>query len=247
MMPRKILLAPALLASVLATGACGSRSAASGRPPTDSQVVPPAKVVNFSLLYAKNCAGCHGRDGKGGAAVALGDPVYLAIADDATITRVTADGVSGTAMPAFSQHSGGMLTDRQIEAIVHGIRGLWAKPDALRGADPPPYLAKRPGDPKRGATVFEDYCSSCHGADGRGGNRASSIVDGAYLALVSDQTLRTNVIVGRPEMGAPDWRGDLPGKPMSPDNVSDVVAWLAAQRPPSVGLSSSLRPEGGTR
>ena len=55
---------------------------------------------------------------KGGAAIALADPVYLAIADDATILRVTADGVPGTSMPAFAQPAGGMLTDAQIEVIV---------------------------------------------------------------------------------------------------------------------------------
>jgi hypothetical protein len=55
-------------------------------------------------------------------------------------------------------------------------------------------------------------------------------VDPSFLALVSDQNLRTTVIVGRPELGAPDWRSDVPGKPMSPDDVSDVVAWLVAQR-----------------
>jgi hypothetical protein len=49
--------------------------------------------------------------------------------------------------------------------------------------------------------------------------------------LESDQDLRTNVIVGRPELGAPDWRGDVPGKPISAQEISDVVAWLAAQRP----------------
>jgi len=32
------------------------------------------------------------------------------------------------------------------------------------------------------------------------------------------------------ELGAPDWRGNVPGKPMSPQDVSDVVAWLASQR-----------------
>jgi hypothetical protein len=32
-------------------------------------------------------------------------------------------------------------------------------------------------------------------------------------------------------MGAPDWRDDVPGKPMSQQEISDVVAWLAAQRP----------------
>jgi hypothetical protein len=55
-------------------------------------------------------------------------------------------------------------------------------------------------------------------------------VDGSFLALLNDQELRMIVIVGRPELGAPDWRGNVPGKPMSPQDVSDVVAWLASQR-----------------
>jgi cytochrome c oxidase cbb3-type subunit III len=132
-------------------------------------------------------------------------------------------------MPAFAQHAGGMLTDDQVKVIASGIRSRWAKPDAVRDAHPPPYAAQSPGDPKRGAAVYALYCSSCHGADGRGG-RASSIV-GSYLALVSDQYLRTTIIAGRRDIGAPDWRGNVPGKAMSPDEVSDVVAWLSAQRP----------------
>lgn len=203
------------------------------RTPVDSPVLPPSKMMDFNVLYARNCAGCHGKDGKGGAAIGLGDPVYLAIADDTTIGRITSNGVPGTSMPAFAQHSGGMLTDAQISVIVGGMRTQWAKPDALRDAHPPPYIAKSPGDAKRGATVYGVYCSSCHGVDGRGSSRASSIVDSSYLALVSDQSLRTTVIVGRPEMGAPDWRGNVPGKPMSAEEVSDVVAWLASQRPHS--------------
>lgn len=214
-----------LFAAVGFTAACRTRA-----PQADPPVVPPSKIMDFSFLYARNCAGCHGPDGKGGAAIGLGDPIYLAIADNATITRVTANGVAGTAMPAFAQHSGGMLTDDQIDVIAKGIRSQWAKPDALRDADPPLYAAQSAGDPARGAAVYDVYCASCHGAAGRGGTRASSIVDPSYLSLVSDQSLRTTVIVGRPELGAPDWRNDVPGKPMSPQQVSDVVAWLSSQR-----------------
>jgi hypothetical protein len=43
------------------------------------------------------------------------------------------------------------------------------------------------------------------------------------------------VIVGRPDLGAPDFRGNLPGRAMSSDEVSDVVAWLSAQRPQVAG------------
>jgi mono/diheme cytochrome c family protein len=194
----------------------------------ESQVIPPGRILNFEVLYAKNCAGCHGQEGKGGAAIGLSDSVFLAIVNDATLSRVTSNGVPGTSMPAFAQHSGGMLSDEQIKVIVSGMRTHWAKPDVLR--DAPPYAAQSPGDPKRGEAVYGVYCSSCHGADGRGTARGSAIVDGSYLALVSDQYLRTTVIVGRPELGAPNWGGNVAGKPMSAEEISDVVAWLAAQR-----------------
>ena len=184
----------------------------------------------FDILFSTNCAGCHGADGKGGAARGLADPLFLRIADDATLQRVTADGVPGTAMPAFAQAAGGSLTDEQLGALVRGMRANWAAdaPDVA----PPPYASPTAGDPKRGGDAFATFCSRCHGADGRGGPRGSSIVDPSYLSLVSDQNLRTTIIAGRPDLGAPDWRGNLPGRPMSPDDVSDVVAWLAAKRQP---------------
>jgi mono/diheme cytochrome c family protein len=219
-----------LVLVVLAGLLCAACSQAPGRPVAGSQVIPPDQITDFKTLYARNCAACHGREGKGGAAIPLSDPIFLAIADDAAIRRTAANGVPGTPMPAFAQSAGGMLTDRQIDAIVGGIRS-WAQPDLVRNVSLPPYSTLVAGDPHHGADVYATYCSVCHGPDGRGGNQASSIVDHSYLALVSDQDLRTVVIIGRPELGAPDWRNNVPGKPMSSQEISDVVAWLAAQRP----------------
>jgi mono/diheme cytochrome c family protein len=133
-------------------------------------------------------------------------------------------------MPAFARRSGGMLTDEQIDAIVAGMRTRWANPRAVAGLDLPSYADSSSGDARRGAHVCATYCASCHGDGGRGARAGSSIVDGSYLALVSDQGLRTTVIAGRPDLGAPDWRGNLPGRPMTDRQVSDVVAWLVAQR-----------------
>ncbi len=208
---------------------CGCASAP-GRPAPGDTPVVPSDVMDFKVLYGENCAGCHGDNGKGGAAIALADPVYLAIADDTVLRHATADGISGTSMPAFAQSAGGMLTDKQIDALIQGIRQRWVQPDVLRGANPPPYSSAEAGDVSRGSATYAEFCSSCHGAGGRGGQKASSIVDGSFLALLNDQELRTIVIVGRPDFGAPDWRGNVPGKPMSPQDVSDVVAWLASQR-----------------
>jgi len=219
------LVAVAFLPVVLGVACSNSR----GRPGPNSEVLAPREITDFHFLYAKNCAACHGPEGKDGAALSLGDPLLLAIADDAVIRRIVTTGVPGTPMPAFATSAGGMLTDKQIDSIVTGIRS-WAKPDQVGDTSIPPYVAEAAGDPTNGTAVYATFCSSCHGPDGRGG-KASSIVDGSYLSLVSDQQLRTIVIVGRPELGAPDWRNNVPGQPMSPREISDVVAWLAGQRP----------------
>jgi len=239
---------PILAAVGLAALLCGCANAP-GRPVAGDIPVVPSEVTDFKVLFGENCSGCHGNDGKGGAAIALADPVYLAIADDTVLRHATADGISGTSMPAFAQSAGGMLTDKQIDALVQGMRQRWAQPDALRGANPPPYSSSEPGDASRGSAAYAEFCSSCHGAGGRGGQRASSIVDGSFLALLNDQELRTIVIVGRPELGAPDWRANVPGKPMSSQDVSDVVTWLASQRAkfPGQPYSTSAKSTGEVR
>jgi cytochrome c oxidase cbb3-type subunit 3 len=232
------------LAATLAITSC----TAPGRQPMETRVVPPNEVSDFRVLYAQNCSGCHGVDGRGGLTVSLGDPVYLAIADSATIRRITAEGVPGTAMPGFGQRAGGFLTDAQIDIIIRGIRAHWAKPGTVGKNNLPAYSALGPGDAARGQNVFVTFCSSCHGPDGRSG-RGGSIVDSSYLALVSDQHLRTVTITGMPALGAPDWRGDVPGRPLSEADVTDVVAWLAAQRLPLTAQAhpSVLTPRGGSQ
>jgi mono/diheme cytochrome c family protein len=224
----RVLILGAVSLTALGLNGCSN---APGRPGPGETAVVPGEISDFNTLYEQNCSGCHGQEGKGGAAIALANPVYLAIADDAILRRAAANGIPGTSMPAFAQSAGGMLTAKQIDVIVRGVRESWSKPDVFRGADPPPYSSSDSGDSMRGSEVYAEYCSSCHGAGGRGGPKASSIVDGSFLALVNDQELRTIVIAGRPELGAPDWRDNISGKPMSAQNVSDVVAWLASQRP----------------
>jgi len=213
-------------AATLASG-CG---APHGQPNKSSEVFAPKDVLAFGTLYAENCAGCHGAEGRGGAAIALANPVYLAIAEDAAIRKVIADGMRGTAMPAFAESAGGMLTDAQIEVITKEIRTRWSKQGVLDTATAPSYAPKAAGDAQRGEVAYKTYCESCHGPGGGGGRKASAITDDSFLALVSDQGLRTIVIAGRPELGAPDWRGNVPGKPMSDQEVTDVVAWLASRR-----------------
>jgi mono/diheme cytochrome c family protein len=200
-----------------------------GKPEHAERYVLPYTVKDFSELYGTNCAGCHGADGRLGPARALNDPLYLALVSDPEMTRVIARGVSSTSMPAFATSQGGTLTDEQIAAIVSEMRTRWARPQETTGIALPPYAAPA-GDPQRGATAFATACASCHGADGKGGKSKGSIVDPSFLALTSDQSLRSTIIAGRTDLGMPDFRGGKGGTPMSAVQIADVVAWLAAQR-----------------
>jgi cytochrome c oxidase cbb3-type subunit 3 len=220
-------LSPCLALGAALLSACGTPH---GQPHGNAEALAPNEVLEFGALFSANCAGCHGENGRGGAAIALANPVYLAIAGDHAIRSVIANGVRGTAMPAFAESAGGLLTNQQIDVITQQIRARWSKPGILDGANPPGYAAKSAGDPQRGQAAYKTYCESCHGPDGRGGPKGSAITNDSFLALVSDQGLRTIVVAGRPELGAPDWRGNVPGKPMSDQEVADVVAWLTSHR-----------------
>ena len=228
--------APALLSLVM-LAAC---SAPDVQPPTTSETVAPNQVLNFETLYAQNCAGCHGAQGRGGASIALANPVYLAIVDESTMRTIVTNGVRATSMPAFAQTAGGMLTERQVEVISNGIFSHWARKEVLDGASPPSYAARAAGNIDHGQLVFGTYCASCHGSEGGGTQKGSAITNDSFLALISDQALRTIVITGRPELGAPDWRGNVPGRAMTDQEITDVVAWLASRRAQNPGQPYSV-------
>src|SRR3954470_21667257 len=99
------------VAAVLALLLSGCSPIPHGQPQNNAEAVSPGEIVDFATLYSQNCAGCHGPQGRGGAAIALANPVYLAIVDQASLRKVIATGVPGTSMPAFAQSAGGMLAD----------------------------------------------------------------------------------------------------------------------------------------
>jgi cytochrome c oxidase cbb3-type subunit 3 len=227
----------AVYISIVALGCIAGCDWMPGKPKEAERWVPSTQVVQFAMLYAHHCSGCHGADGRLGAARPLNDPLYLALVNEDTLHRVIEQGVPGTNMPAFAQQQGGTLTNAQIDALVKGMETQWGHPEEFANVLFPPYslqdaiaAGSGPGDPQRGAAAYEIYCAQCHGADGSGGPKGGSIIDLAYLALVSDQALRTMVIVGRSDLGKPDWRTNLPNRPMSPQDISDVVAWLVSRR-----------------
>ncbi len=206
-----------------------------GRPGPGPEVPRPEAVMSFDTLYGENCAACHGANGQNGPAANLANPEYEALIDDASLRDVISNGRKGTLMPAFDKSAGGDLTDAQIEKILHGLRERWAKPNPFEGAAPPPYKATQSGDIAKGQAVYTAACARCHGATAQHPGNAGSILSGSFLALIDEQTVRTTIVAGRPDIGEPDWRGHIPGRPMTDQEITDVSAWLIAQRPATPG------------
>ena len=221
-----------------------------GRPNPANREVLPTQVMAFDVLYSRNCAGCHGTDGRLGAARPLNDPVYLALVPPERLRKIVVEGVPNTSMPAFGP-STGELTDEQVDALVKGMLARWGRPDTVKGVTLPPYEAPAKSasqaTAEQGAAVYVSACARCHGPGGQGGPKAGPIVDPSFLALVSDQSLRTTVIAGRPDLGQPDWREVIPGQPLTPEQISDLVAWLAGHRGPVPGRPNLGRSPSGSR
>ena len=228
----------AYVAIDLALAGCGM---AHGRPGPGPDVPRPEEELHFTALYKENCAGCHGENGRDGAAISLANPIYIAFARE-HLNGIVANGVPGHLMPAFGKGAGGMLTDKQIAVLTQGMIDRWGSAALHPGQTIPPYAATLKPDLVHGQQAYSTFCARCHGANGEGGTaekessatptgsrKPGSIVDGSFLALMSDQNLRSVTVAGRPDQGMPDWQNDA-AQPMSDQQVTDIVAWIASKR-----------------
>ncbi len=213
------------IATAVLQTACEKRSDGkmhfTGEPDPDKKWKPASAITDFTTLYAQNCIACHGSGKTVGAAVAMDNQVYLNLITPDLLKNTIIHGVKGTRMPGFGAVEGGDLTDDQIGILVNGIMA-WKKPiDPAAGALPA-YAAPL-GNAANGQALFSQSFEK---------DRPSSetYLNPAFLGLVSDQYLRTLVIAGIPELGYPDYRSFLPGRALTDQEVSDVVAWLVSNR-----------------
>jgi mono/diheme cytochrome c family protein len=215
-----------------------------GQPWASDRYVQPREVRTFTVLYQRNCAGCHGANGGLGPAPPLNDKLFLALIPDTELERLITEGRPGTLMPAFARAKGGHLTTEQVKILAAGIKPRWGPVEPAPSGAPPYLLAKaRPdgdggGNKEEGLKVFARACASCHGNHGQGGQydrkSVGAINDPNFLALISDQALRRYVITGRPDLGMPDF-ADPTGrpedfKPLTAQDVNHVATLLAFWR-----------------
>jgi cytochrome c oxidase cbb3-type subunit 3 len=236
-------------------------------------------TTNGAVLYAQNCAGCHGTNGDQGVAPPLNDPLFLQLESDQDLYQVIDAGRTAYLMPAFGQDQRGTLSAEQINANIAWMRSQWqpgaaaatatvpaaasatqtvstfgtpaaagtatavtASATATATAAPPTtpsgvsLASAPPGNAGRGQALFAAACASCHGPGGAGGS-GGAINDPSYLALTSNAELRRIIVTGLPDRKMPAYN-QLSVAPLTNQDVSDLVAYLAGMRPPASATPS---------
>ncbi|MHB8535353.1 MAG: c-type cytochrome [Sulfuricaulis sp.] len=186
-----------------------------------------AAADNGAKPYAQYCAACHGSHGTGGVGVPLALPDFLAVADDEYLRKTIRLGRPGRVMPAFRQ-----LSDAQVSAIVKHIRG-WAPPGA---SAPARNTTPVKGNAGHGQKLFAQYCSTCHGNNGEGGQGtgvtfsrprelsvlAPALNNPGFLAAAGDAMIKTTLMRGR--QGTPMQSFLKQG--LDERDIGDIVAYV---------------------
>jgi mono/diheme cytochrome c family protein len=129
----------------------------------------------------------------------------------------------------------------EVVASAGGQHPAWGVPPVPELGTPSYSVVANTGNTaaniQKGAALFAHACAECHGDKGLGvedgGKRVNAINDPVFLGLNSDQVLRRIIITGREDLGMPgyaDGRSDPAFKPLTGQDVSDLVALLASWR-----------------
>ncbi|MGJ8669040.1 MAG: cytochrome-c oxidase, cbb3-type subunit III [Oceanococcus sp.] len=168
----------------------------------------PEVLQSAGVLFAENCAGCHGNNGQGNSLIGapnLADDSWLHGASD-NIKLSIENGRQGT-MPAFGQ-----LTDIQLHEVAEYVY-------TLNGRAAEHTWALAPGKQR-----FEMSCAVCHGQNGHGNQTmgAPNLADGAWLYSGEMAGIIKTVRDGRHGV-MPGWKDRL-----SETDIRLLLVWIEA-------------------
>ena len=202
---------------------------------------PPASPKLLALgkqVYTKQCAACHGVQGRGdGEAAYLLYPkprdfvaanyrlvsTWERVPTDQDLFNTITRGMPGSAMPSW-----GHLPEEQRWALVYYVKSLSERPltvkpqkkpapDGTGGEGVIPVPPRPPYDAAakaRSLELFRDACASCHGATGRGDGVQEQVDAEGFPTRPRDLT--TGVFKGNPDPVSLYRRlvAGIPGTPM---------------------------------
>jgi mono/diheme cytochrome c family protein len=192
---------------------------------------PPLSPEKLSLevgrrIYEKQCAFCHGADGRADTEVAkvlnppprnFSDPVEMARVDDGRMYSAIKLGREGTAMGG----RGELLSPAEIIDVMRFVRTL------VRPL--PSGMTTERFDVLVGERIYRERCAVCHGEKGNaltplGLNLVPAprdFTDAKGMGSVTDKQLTDSIMRGRPGTAMAPWRGVL-----NRDDVRRVILYI---------------------
>ena len=177
-------------------------------------------------IYERECATCHGVDGRADTEAAkvlnppprkFSDPIEMSRVDDGRMYTAIKLGRPGTAMGG----RGELLSPPEIIDVMRYIRTL-VKP--LPAGMTPARL-----DAVVGRQIYGDHCAVCHGEKGDGQTplgqglvpHPADFTKAQKLASTSDRDLTQAILGGRPGTAMAPWRGVL-----NSEDVRRVIVFI---------------------
>ena len=194
-------------------------------------LAPPAgSAASVSLeigrrIYEKECAFCHGLDGRADTDAAkvlrpaprnFADPVTMARVDDGRLYAAIKLGKPGTAMASWGE----LLSPAEIIHVMRYVRTL---------ERPLPAGMSRAGlDVLVGEQIYRQHCLACHGEQGNGRTTLGQALTppprdftGKEMARLRDAELAEAIAAGRAGTAMGPWSGVL-----NPEDIRRVVQFI---------------------
>lgn len=196
-------------------------------------------VSEAAVIYAHNCAVCHGAAGEGIGAMPALNSTGLRTADYDFLYKTIARGRYETVMSGWLNEEGGSLNEYEVNELVALIRyAAWAEVGqitASAGFAPPTmpvpkvddlFIAELVAlDPAAaawaaGMTFYAQNCTICHGINGEGSDLGLPLNTAAIRATPADE-LQSIITAGVPTTLMVGWDNVL-----SSADIADIVAFL---------------------
>ena len=185
----------------------------------------------FSYL----CSACHGKTGEGKGyedfltgIPAIGNPDFLRVASWDYIRFTLEKGRSLRQMGSWTSRISGMQ-EEELDEITSFLKESISRTDTRE-------LSLRGADVGEGLMLFERYCQTCHGEEGKGGVAVALNQEG-LLSRAGDDFLIQTLLNGRGNTAMPGWSH------LEDDQLADLVVALSSWRKGAPLTASMELPE----
>ncbi|MGW8315636.1 MAG: c-type cytochrome [Bacteroidales bacterium] len=149
------------------------------------------------------CSACHGKHGEGKdyrtyktGVPSIGNPDFLRVASGDFIRFTLAKGRSLRQMASWDEDISG-IRPSELVAMANYLKESVVPPN-------PDRTIPGRGDEEEGALLYEQYCKTCHGAEGKG-EVAVALNQSGFLYRADDRFILQTLLRGRENTAMPSW------------------------------------------